>query len=304
MTRAPFQVLVFPYCQVGDGEFEYALLKRADQGYWQAVAGGGEQGESIIQAARRETLEETGISPEATFIPLQTVEPIPVTEFRDSHLWGEETYVIPQYCFGVLVSSREITISHEHTRYGWFAFSEAYSLLKFDGNRTALWELDRRLRGGGPRSGPLPEQNYPQVQDLVFLKLGGSLITEKTQAHTARMEVLARLADEIAAALAEQPNLNLVLGHGSGSFGHVPAKKYGTRQGVRTPVEWQGFAEVWYEANSLNRMVIEALINAGLPALAFSPSAMVIAQGGATSEWNVNPLNRGPETQSATGCLW
>ena len=290
MARAPFQVLVFPYRQVGEQDFEYALFKRADQDYWQAIAGGGEGGESVIEAARRETLEEAGILPDAPLLTLQTIESVPVTEFKDSYLWGEETYVIPQYCFGVLASSHEIKISHEHTLYRWFSYSEAYQLLKYESDRTALWELYHRLRGKGPREEPHPVQTQSPVQSTVFLKLGGSLITDKTQPHTARLDVLARLAKEIATALSENPAFRLVLGHGSGSFGHVPAKKHGTRQGVHTQEEWQGFYEVWREASSLNRIVIDILHNAGLPAIIFPPSAAVIARHGQIMEWNLTPL--------------
>ncbi len=151
MARAPFQVLVYPYRQVGDNEFEYALLKRSDAGWWQAIAGGGEDDETPLEAARRETREEAGISSRAHFLQLDTVEPMRVTEFRDSHLWGEHVYVIPQYCFGVLVPDGRITLSREHTDYKWLKYDEAYNLLKYDGNRTALWELNQRLRGKGPR---------------------------------------------------------------------------------------------------------------------------------------------------------
>jgi len=151
MARAPFQVLVYPYRQVGDGEFEYALLKRADAGWWQAIAGGGEDDETPLETAKRETWEETGISPHALFLQLDTAEPVPVIEFRDSHLWGENVYVIPQYCFGVLAPDDRITLSHEHIACEWLTYAEAYQRLKYDGNRTALWELNQRLRGRGPR---------------------------------------------------------------------------------------------------------------------------------------------------------
>lgn len=86
MARAPFQVLVYPYRQVNDGEFEYALLKRWDSGYWQGVAGAGEDNESILEAARRETCEETSIREDSFFFQLDTIEPIPVIEFKDSYL--------------------------------------------------------------------------------------------------------------------------------------------------------------------------------------------------------------------------
>jgi isopentenyl phosphate kinase len=127
-------------------------------------------------------------------------------------------------------------------------------------------------------------------KNLVFLKLGGSLITDKTHAHTPRLEVLKRLAQEIAQARAQSGDLQLLLGHGSGSFGHVPARKYNTRQGVRRPEEWNGFAEVWYQAAELNHLVLQALEGERIPALAFPPSAMVIAKDGKVAVWNLDPL--------------
>ena len=126
---------------------------------------------------------------------------------------------------------------------------------------------------------------------LTLLKLGGSLITDKNRAHTPRLDVLARLAEEIASARRVQPGLRLLLGHGSGSFGHVPAQKYGTRQGVHTPAEWLGFVEVWREAAALNHLVMDALAGADVPAIAFSPSAAVIAAGGQAAAWDLSPLS-------------
>jgi dATP pyrophosphohydrolase len=150
MARAPFNVAVYPYRELGDGEFEYALLKRADAGFWQGVTGGGEDDETPIEAARRETYEETGIPPDAPFLRLETVEPIRVTYFGDGRLWGDDRYVIPQYGFGVRAVGRELALSREHTEYRWLLYEEADRMLKWDGNKTALWELDRRLRGCGP----------------------------------------------------------------------------------------------------------------------------------------------------------
>jgi dihydroneopterin triphosphate diphosphatase len=150
MPRAPFQVLVYPYIAVGE-DFEYALFKRADKGYWQTVAGGGEDHETPLQAAHRELWEETGLPTDTPLLQLQTIEPIPVTEFKDSHLWGDAVYVIPQYCFGAAASTRELRLSHEHSEYRWLPYPAALPLIPFDGNRTALWELHQRLHHKGPR---------------------------------------------------------------------------------------------------------------------------------------------------------
>jgi len=125
---------------------------------------------------------------------------------------------------------------------------------------------------------------------MLFLKLGGSLITEKDKPSTVRANTLMRVSQEIAAARAAHPGLRLLLGHGSGSFGHVPAKQHGTRAGVASPAQWRGFVEVWHQAAALNRLVMAALQAAGLPALAFPPSAAVLAADGAIAAWDLQPI--------------
>jgi len=144
------------------------------------------------------------------------------------------------------------------------------------------------------------------MPELVFLKLGGSLITDKTRAYMARHEMLADLAAQISRALHADPELRLVLGHGSGSFGHVAAKKYGTREGISAPLGpsghsprkqgkteggyWRGFAEVWYQASTLNRYVIQALHESGVPAVTFSPVASVWSENGQVAKWDLSPI--------------
>jgi isopentenyl phosphate kinase len=125
---------------------------------------------------------------------------------------------------------------------------------------------------------------------LIFLKLGGSLITDKGRERTARPEVIRRLADEIERARRGAPGLRLVLGHGSGSFGHMEAKKFGTADGVRTPDDWRGFAAVWTAADQLNRIVTDALAAAGIPAVRIAPSACAILESGRMAEMPVAPV--------------
>jgi isopentenyl phosphate kinase len=125
---------------------------------------------------------------------------------------------------------------------------------------------------------------------LYFLKLGGSLITDKTQARQPRRDVLQRLSQEIAEANRAKPDLQLIIGHGSGSFGHVAGQKYGTRQGVHDKEGWRGFVEVWKDARALNQIVVEALLEAGLPVIAFPPSATVISDEQQVASWDLAPI--------------
>lgn len=141
------------------------------------------------------------------------------------------------------------------------------------------------------------------MKELAFLKLGGSLITDKMKPYTPLLDVMEDLALQIATSLQTQPNLRLVVGHGAGSFGHVAASEYKTRDGYPQPSPlthrerdtteenyWKGFAEVWYQASTLNRYVMEALHKAGLRTIALPPSASVIASGGQVAVWETTPI--------------
>ncbi len=122
-----------------------------------------------------------------------------------------------------------------------------------------------------------------------FLKLGGSLITDKTQDKTLRPEVLTRLAHEIKEGLDAAPG-PLLLGHGSGSFGHTAAKQHGTRAGVVSTEQWRGFAEVSVAAQQLNRHVADALHAAGVPVFSAPPSSSVLCDDGRIVHLDIAPI--------------
>jgi len=141
------------------------------------------------------------------------------------------------------------------------------------------------------------------MKELVFLKLGGSLITDKTKPYTPLLNVMDDLARQIVTSLQSQPDLRLVIGHGAGSFGHVAASEYKTRDGYPRPSPlthrerdtsednyWKGFAEVWYQASSLNRYVVDSLHKAGLRTIALPPSGSVIASDGQVTVWETTPI--------------
>jgi isopentenyl phosphate kinase len=127
---------------------------------------------------------------------------------------------------------------------------------------------------------------------MIFLKLGGSLITDKMGVEAVRYDILQRLAQEIAQARKNKPSLQLLLGHGSGSFGHVAAAKYGTRTGVKTAEQWHGFAEVSSAASRLSKIVTDALLAAGVPALSLQPSASAVCENGRITQLATAPLQQ------------
>ena len=118
------------------------------------------------------------------------------------------------------------------------------------------------------------------MAELIFLKLGGSLLTDKARPRALRVEVLTRLAGEIAAALAFRPDLRLLIGQGGGSFAHTVANQYGTRKGVASPEDWRGYAATARAAAELNRIVVESLASADIPVMPVQPSASASCRDG------------------------
>ena len=125
---------------------------------------------------------------------------------------------------------------------------------------------------------------------LTFLKLGGSLITDKDQPESALPEQIHSLLAQIADWQRANPSKKLLLGHGSGSFGHHAAARAGLQQGVHTPEQKLGYQQVWYAARRLNQIIIEQAQSLHLPLVAFPPSASVTTNERHVQTWNLQPL--------------
>ena len=142
--REPYQILSIPY-RIVDGTPLFCIFLRADSNYWQFIAGGGENRETPIEAAIRETIEEIGVEPKnikqltcIAYVPAEVI-----AESRRQH-WNKNTYVIPEYSFAFECDS-EPTLSNEHTEYKWLTYDEARKLLKWDSNKVAMYEIKTLL---------------------------------------------------------------------------------------------------------------------------------------------------------------
>jgi dihydroneopterin triphosphate diphosphatase len=143
-VRAPFQVLVIPYRRTR-GRFEACVLHRSDCDVWQFVSGGGEDDETPLEAARRESSEEAGISSELAPLALDSRATVPASWFAAWQSWPRELFVVPEYAYAIDVGGHELVISDEHRELCWLSFDGAMQQVRFDSNRTALWELHERL---------------------------------------------------------------------------------------------------------------------------------------------------------------
>jgi isopentenyl phosphate kinase len=111
---------------------------------------------------------------------------------------------------------------------------------------------------------------------LTILKIGGSVITDKTGELAARTEVINRLAEEIQKANVK----NLMIVHGGGSFGHPTAQKYAIKEGLKEDTQKVGFSETHHVMTVLNGLVLDALVWHNIPALSVTPSCCVVTENG------------------------
>lgn len=123
---------------------------------------------------------------------------------------------------------------------------------------------------------------------LTLLKLGGSLITDKERPDTPRLDVIRRLATEVAGTAADATG-GLVVGHGSGSFGHVAAERHRVHEGL-TPANRAGVSAVQQRAADLHRLVVRALAEAGAAPFSIAPSSALVSDGGRPFATCVEPL--------------
>ncbi|NBU64224.1 MAG: uridylate kinase, partial [Chloroflexia bacterium] len=123
-----------------------------------------------------------------------------------------------------------------------------------------------------------------------FIKFGGSVITDKRIAESADHDAIARMAQAIAAARTLDPQLRLVLSHGSGSYGHVAAARYGIHKGLASDADWFGFAATSAAALRLNRLMVDALLAANIPAWSLQPSTTVETANGKVVAWHTDHI--------------
>ncbi|MCL4360411.1 isopentenyl phosphate kinase [Patescibacteria group bacterium] len=111
---------------------------------------------------------------------------------------------------------------------------------------------------------------------IVFVKIGGSLITDKTKPFSLKEHALDTICEEIKKATLT--GKKLVVGHGAGSFAHFPAKKYQTHKGIINDASYRGIAEVADVAAQLNRIVVKKLLEKGVNAVSVSPLSTMVAR--------------------------
>jgi isopentenyl phosphate kinase len=129
------------------------------------------------------------------------------------------------------------------------------------------------------------------MNELILIKFGGSVITDKSKPFTEDMDTIKRLAKEIHEARQEK-KFKLIIGHGGGSYPHTYAAEFRTNEGVINERSYEGIAKVQNSASMLNRIIVEELINAGENAVSINPSSCTMAENGTIKKMFLEPIEK------------
>ncbi len=108
---------------------------------------------------------------------------------------------------------------------------------------------------------------------LVFIKLGGGLISDKTKVNRPRLADIEMLAKEIKAIFEKNKDLALLIFTGAGGFGHPVAQKY--KNNLQ-----KGLGEIKKAVKTINKIVVSLLVKTGVKAISVEPDRIAEYKNG------------------------
>jgi dATP pyrophosphohydrolase len=148
--RRPEKTMVYIYRRSsgnagGQDKLEYLLLQRSQSQVgpiWQPVVGAARWNEELVESAKREVFEETGITRLEGIMAVGYAFSF-TFRFPENSLYAPGVDTIRNVVFAAQVrSTQSISLSDEHVDYGWFSYEEALAKLYWPEDRKALVQLD------------------------------------------------------------------------------------------------------------------------------------------------------------------
>jgi len=136
-------------------------------------------------------------------------------------------------------------------------------------------------------------------KQLVLIKFGGSLITDKRTEDAVRADMIERCAEQVEEVKRTFPATDLIIGTGVGSFGHIQARKYLLKKGIKPAELFYGMCTIHNNVRKLNEMVVDRLTERTLSAFSISPSAIFMANDGAVASSFFQPVRQ----LLSSGCI-
>ena len=127
-------------------------------------------------------------------------------------------------------------------------------------------------------------------QELTILKLGGSLLTDKSKPYTYRENILKSAAKEIRECIDEGLIQSLVLLHGVGSYGHPPVLEYNLHKGFLGPEQLLPLSKTQEIVADFRHIIVKHFQDAGIPICLMYPSSIFIQEKMKIIRYFLEPL--------------
>jgi len=125
--------------------------------------------------------------------------------------------------------------------------------------------------------------------EIILLKLGGSLLTDKNKPFSLREDILERCLNQII-----ESKKAIILIHGGGSFGHPIAKEYQISQGLNDSIKNQiiGLSKTHKAMNEFNSIIINKMLDNGRSAISVQPSSIFIQDFNEIIFKSIDPIEK------------
>ena len=128
------------------------------------------------------------------------------------------------------------------------------------------------------------------MKDIMLIKFGGSLITDKGEGEKVNQQNIDLLTEQLKDIREKNKDTPIILGTGAGSFGHIQVKKYKLEEGVKSFDQKLGFSKIADSVSRLNGKVIKALLTKKIPAVSVKPSSIFTVEAGAVKYFFLDSL--------------
>ena len=105
-------------------------------------------------------------------------------------------------------------------------------------------------------------------RDITLIKLGGSVVTDKSKNQHYRQEMVRQLGKELAE-YQQQTNELFFIGHGQGSYAHPIVKKYSEHFTSKDAFQAHKMVEMLRVISKLHEQILDDLIDCGLPTVSY-----------------------------------
>lgn len=126
------------------------------------------------------------------------------------------------------------------------------------------------------------------MKKLIFVKIGGGLLTDKSKPYTLNDQFIEKIPSLFPSSILKE--FDLIVGNGAGSFGHYEASQHNFSDHISNESQLLGVAKTHLAAQDLNRVVVQKLLDCQIPVFSLSPSGLFISKDNRARNLNLKPI--------------